>query len=43
MIDLKYTGYPNEPVKMALEKIRTQVKIDESTLSLEQENNVIGM
>ena len=27
---------PNEPIEMALERIRTQVKIDESILSLIQ-------
>ena len=30
---------PNQPIGMALENIRTQVKIDESILSLEHTNN----
>jgi len=30
---------PNQPIEIALERIRTQVKIDESILSLEQQKN----
>ena len=30
---------PNQPVDAALEQIRTQIKIDESILSLEHANN----
>ena len=30
---------PNQPIEMALEQIRTQVKIDESILSLEHATN----
>jgi hypothetical protein len=31
---------PNQPIEKALEDIQTQVKIDESIFSLEQENKI---
>ena len=33
---------PNQPIEMALEDIRTQVKIDESILSLKHTNNTFA-
>jgi hypothetical protein len=39
--ELELALAPNEPIEMALEQIKTQVKIDESILSLKHANKLV--